>query len=99
MSRTSKVLIFVIVILFLVFVWPTRYKYLSGWDTPARVDRITGKIEWAGEDGWTSKNPLFDVQEDSSQASGGRQQQQNQQDDDDDGTCEATAPFPSQSKL
>ncbi len=98
MSRTAKIVILVLVILFCVFVWPTRYKYLSDWNTPARVDRLTGKIQWAGEQGWTDKNPLFEEEDTTQTTDSGTQQQQKQQQDD-DGTCEATAPFPSQSKL
>ncbi len=101
MSLRAKIIFLVLVVLFVIFVWPTRYKYLTDWNTPARVDRITGKIEWAGQDGWTTQNPLF-VEDDKDQATDSDQaspKQQQHQQDDDDSACEATAPFDSASKL
>ena len=102
MSRTVRITFVVLAVLFVVFVWPTRYEYLHDWNTPARIDRVTGKIQWAGPNGWTDTNPLFDMEDDNGSPgdNGVSQNQQGEPQSDDESTCPATAPFPrSQSKL
>ncbi|MCL5773134.1 MAG: hypothetical protein M1536_01980 [Firmicutes bacterium] len=56
MNKRAKIIIsavgVILLLLFIIFVWPTRYRYdrLQSW--PVRIDRITGKTEILYEDGW-----------------------------------------------
>lgn len=60
MSKGMKVfwstVVLVIVVLFAVLVWPTRYRYerslkRSAWPL-VRIDRFTGSVEYLTDSGW-----------------------------------------------
>ncbi|HPS55669.1 MAG TPA: hypothetical protein PLP05_08725 [Sedimentisphaerales bacterium] len=56
MNRKQKIILCcvgLVIILFMVIVWPTKYKYLSPVGGEAlRINRFTGKAEVLGRGGW-----------------------------------------------
>lgn len=57
---TISAILFIIIALFAIYVWPTRYMYMyfSNEQIPVRLDRFTDKAEWLLPDqGWVNMNP------------------------------------------
>ena len=56
-KRLAAIVGLVLLVLFSIYVWPTRYRYAEsdvGVRQLVRVDRFTGEAEALGMDGWYS---------------------------------------------
>lgn len=52
LTLKTKIIYGVLILLFLVFVWPTPYEYTRKHPDVVRINRFSGLREYSGDHGW-----------------------------------------------